>query len=678
MHHEKWFHDLLPTLRGAFIYAFFGALWILLSDRALSLWTQDATQLTTWQTYKGWLFVVASTLLIAGLLQHTQRSQRHTLEALAASEQRYRALVDGIEDYAIILLDAEGVITTWNPGAELMTGYSAAEAIGRSHAIFFTPEDRATQTPEQLLMQARRAGRAEQEGWRLHKDGACYWGNTILTCLRRPDGAIYGFARIARNLTERKTAEEHIRRLNRLYAVLSEINQTIVRTRQPEMFLTRACQIAVELGGLRMAWIGMVDPTTNSVRAVAHAGVIDGYLDRLHIVLDDPASGRGPTATALWRGVPDVINIIEDDPRLAPRRADALRMGYRALAAFPLISNGKVRGVLNLYAAEPNFFDAEEIKLLSELALDLAFALEVAEQEAQRVRIEAEKRLAEERLQQHAAALEVRVQQRTRELEAAMHRAQTADRLKSTFLATMSHELRTPLNSIIGFSEILSSQSFGPLGHGNYAEYARDIHVSGRHLLGVVNDLLLMSKLDAGQHQIEIEAVALDEIVRESERMVSADAQARGIEIAVAPPAEPLDVLGGHQALRQILINLLGNAIKFSPEGGRIDVAWRRAGPGRCALTVADRGCGMPADVLARLGRPFNQSDSSFTRHHQGSGLGLAICFGLARAMNGAIAVSSAPGAGTAITLEMPLAPPSKTAQARGAALKLDRRPAAA
>ncbi|MBL9010565.1 MAG: hypothetical protein JNL56_05230 [Alphaproteobacteria bacterium] len=262
--------------------------------------------------------------------------------------------------------------------------------------------------------------------------------------------------------------------------------------------------------------------------------------------------------------------------------------------------------------------------------------------------------------------------------EARAHAAEQTSQAKNLFLANMSHELRTPLNSIIGFSEILSSQSFGPLGHGNYAEYARDIHVSGRHLLGVVNDLLLMSKLDAGQHQIEIEAVALDEIVRESERMVSADAQARGIEIAVAPPAEPLDVLGGHQALRQILINLLGNAIKFSPEGGRIEIAWRRAGPGRCALTVADRGCGMPADVLARLGRPFNQSDSSFTRHHQGSGLGLAICFGLARAMNGDIAVSSAPGAGTAITLEMPLAPPSKTAQARGAALTLDRRPAAA
>lgn len=642
---------LVATLRVAWIYALFGVLWILFSDRLLALWTQDAAQLTTWQTYKGWLFVLASTALIAWLLQRILRDQRRTLEALAASEQRYRALVDGIEDYAIILLDAEGVITTWNPGAELMTGHTADEAIGRSHAIFFTPEDCAVQAPEELLTQAARAGRAEQEGWRLRKDGSRYWGNTILTCLRRPDGARYGFARIARNLTERKTAEEHIRRLNRIYAVLSEINQTIVRTRQPEMFLARACQIAVELGGLRMAWIGMVDPTTNFVRAVAHAGVTDGYLDRLHIVLDDPESGRGPTATALRRGEPDFVNIIEDDPRLAPRRVDALRMGYRALAAFPLISNGKVRGVLNLYAAEPNFFDAEEIKLLSELALDLAFALEVAEQEAQRVRIEAEKRLAEERLQQHAAALEVRVQQRTRELEAAMHRAQTADRLKSTFLATMSHELRTPLNSIIGFTGVLVQEMAGPLTAEQKKQLGM-VQASAQHLLALINDVLDISKIEAGQVELALAPFAVRSALEAALRTVAPAAQKKGLALKVSVAPEVGVIVSDRRRFEQILLNLLSNAVKFT-EQGEVEVQALVIDT-YLTIRVRDTGIGIKPENLSRLFQPFQQLDVGLARRHDGTGLGLSIAANLARLLGGDLTVESTWGRGATFTVRLP------------------------
>lgn len=272
---------------------------------------------------------------------------------------------------------------------------------------------------------------------------------------------------------------------------------------------------------------------------------------------------------------------------------------------------------------------------------------------------EAESRKVEE-LRRLAAALDASA----RALSDANLKIREADRLKTQFLANVSHELRTPLNSIIGFSEILASQAFGPLGGDNYVEYARDIQVSGRHLLGVVNDILLMSKLDAGQHQIAIEEIALEEIVRESRRMVAADAKARGVDLKVCATCEPLEVLGGHQALRQILVNVLGNAVKFSPEGETVEIVWSRLNPAQCRLTIADRGCGMPADVIARLGKPFNQSDDSFTRSHQGSGLGLAISLGLAKAMDMGLDVSSEPGRGTTVSLTLRLAEGQRDAPA--------------
>ena len=202
---------------------------------------------------------------------------------------------------------------------------------------------------------------------------------------------------IPRGLPEQRPTEDSLRKLNRTYALLSDVNQAIVRVREPQALFEAACRIAVEQGGFRMAWIGLLDPQTKQVRPAAHAGETDGYLDKLNIVLDDSERGRGPTATALRAGEPVVVNDIASDPRMAPWRADALRLGYRASAAFPLIVAREVRGALNLYAPESDFFDEDELKLLDEMAADIAFALEFAEQEEQRKRAEEALRESEEK-----------------------------------------------------------------------------------------------------------------------------------------------------------------------------------------------------------------------------------------------------------------------------------------
>ncbi len=196
-------------------------------------------------------------------------------------------------------------------------------------------------------------------------------------------------AALSAEIAERKQAEARVRRLSQVYAVLSDTNQAIVRVREPQALFETACRIAVEKGNFRMTWIGLLDLQTKEIRPAAHAGETDGYLEKLRIVLDDSPRGRGPTANALRIGQHVIVNDIEQDPRMAPWREDALRRGYRSSAAFPLRVNGETRGTINLYASEPDFFDEEEIKLLDELALDISFAMEFAEKEADHRRAEA-------------------------------------------------------------------------------------------------------------------------------------------------------------------------------------------------------------------------------------------------------------------------------------------------
>ncbi len=183
---------------------------------------------------------------------------------------------------------------------------------------------------------------------------------------------------------KRVSAEEQIRRLNRVHRVSSGINQAIVRVREPQALFERACHIAVDQGGFRMAWIGLLDDATGEVRVVAHAGIAADYLEKLRIVLRDEPRGHGPTALALRTGQHAIANDIAQDPRMTPWREDALRLGYRASAAFPLTCGGRTLGALNLYATEPGFFDADEVVLLDGLATDIGFAMEFAEQDSER------------------------------------------------------------------------------------------------------------------------------------------------------------------------------------------------------------------------------------------------------------------------------------------------------
>ncbi len=235
-------------------------------------------------------------------------------------------------------------------------------------------------------------------------------------------------------------------------------------------------------------------------------------------------------------------------------------------------------------------------------------------------------------------------------------RAELANQAKSEFLANMSHELRTPLNAIIGFSEIMESGTFGPLGHDKYVEYARDIGMSGTFLLDVINDILDMSRIEAGRYQLEIEDLDLTEIVDECVRIMALRAEEKNIatEMDIAPG---LTLRGDRRALKQVLLNLVANAVKFTEADGQIRVRARGVG-GHINVSIEDTGIGIPKEAISKLGRPFEQVENQFTRSHKGSGLGLAISRSLAELHGGALRIRGQEGRGTIVTVRLPKNPP--------------------
>jgi signal transduction histidine kinase len=248
---------------------------------------------------------------------------------------------------------------------------------------------------------------------------------------------------------------------------------------------------------------------------------------------------------------------------------------------------------------------------------------------------------------QHLAELETVALRSERDIAAG------ADRAKTQFLASMSHELRTPLNAVIGFSEFMMQELFGPIGNPRYAGYARDIHASAQHLLAVINDILDMSRLELGRYRLEPEAIGLPLLVGESVRMVAGLASAAGIACTTGAVPE-IVVRVDARSIKQILVNLLGNAVKFTPAGGRIEVGAALSAEG-LRIAVTDTGVGMSPRVLAGAFEAFARGDARAARSGAGAGLGLWISRALARLHGGDLSLASTEGAGTTATLTLPL-----------------------
>jgi len=461
-------------------------------------------------------------------------------------------------------------------------------------------------------------------------------------------------------MTERKRAEAALRAL---YRASLEIQTPLALADR----LDRLLQTARDVLSLDRLNILLADPKGEWLQAVASLGTEDP-LEAIRVPIGPEGGGLAQAYLTQRMIVWDGRAPVSEGLRLQPPYDRIAALRSQVFANVPLVVQGRAIGVLGAdrkHSRRP--LSASTLDLLQLFAAQAALAIEQA-------------RLYEQ-LRLSAVQLEAKVKDRTQALEQAMREAEETSRHKSEFLANMSHELRTPLNSILGFSELLQAQTFGPLTE-KQARYVTNIHTGGRHLLALITDLLDLSKVEAGKIELYPEPVHLREVVTAALTDIQLQAERKGLALdlhvdATLPPltADPL-------RFKQILYNLLSNAVKFTPDGGRITVtvhqvpssestmrsavdpashlARRTSDPNEFVeISVADTGIGIKSENLPMLFQPFTQLEPTFVKRYQGAGLGLALTKQLVELHGGTLwAESAGEGLGSTFRVLLPLAGP--------------------
>jgi hypothetical protein len=344
---------------------------------------------------------------------------------------------------------------------------------------------------------------------------------------------------------------------------------------------------------------------------------------------------------------------MENDERVEPEvRQWLLNSGYRGAITVPLLGEQRVLGVLNLlypnFEKIPKSQEGELLVIGQTVGLAITNALNISHLHEEM----AVRQKTEEKLQQLNSELEERVNRRTAELEVAKERAEQADRIKSAFLATMSHELRTPLNSIIGFTGIMLQGLAGPLNPEQQKQMTM-VQNSSRHLLSLINDVLDISKIEAGQLDLSYESFDLRASIEKMIKLIIPQVDKKGLDIHVDLPDSQAMVTSDQRRMEQVILNLLNNAVKFTDQGNVSVVC--RAEKDDFILSFSDTGIGIKEEDLPDLFQPFTQIDTGLARKREGTGLGLSICKRILDIMGGTIAVESTLGRGSTFTVRLPL-----------------------
>jgi len=484
------------------------------------------------------------------------------------NEQRLRALIEGVKDYAILMLDPQGRVASWTACAERVKGYRAEEIVGKSFACFYTPEDLASGHPDSVLRTAAQIGHFEEEGWRVRRDGSRFWASVMITALRDENGKVIGFSKMTRDVTERRRAEEKLRESEEKFRAVLEC--------APDAVL-----IVDENGRIAL---------------------VNAQAERLFGYRRDELVGQS-------------VEI------LIPARLRPGHTGHRlAWAKTPRTRSmgaGMVRTGLRKDGVE---FPVEvSLSPIQTASCSLVAAA---------VRDVTERRIVE------------------LQLVAERQRAEDANQTKSAFLASMSHEIRTPMNAILGMSDLLWESDLNP----EQRQFVEIFRRAGANLLRLIDNILDLSKIEAGHFELEKQQFNLEDILDQVIELMGGKARKKGVALLprIAPGVSS-DLIGDPGRLRQVLLNLVGNAIKFT-DTGEIAVTVRSQGIGgqdRLSFAVSDTGIGIPEDKLAVIFEDFVQADSSVTRRYGGTGLGLGISRRIVNLMGGSLTATSTPGKGS-------------------------------
>ena len=531
----------------------------------------------------------------------------------------------------VSITDLDGRIMFVNEAFEKMLGYSSEELKGRT--LGFMRSDRNPKEIVDLILPATLHGGWQGELIDRRKNGQEFpvWVST--SAVYDESNHPMAVVSVVRDVTERKLAEERVARLNRLYSVLSKINEAIIRVRRPEELFTEACRIAVEDGLLRMAWVGRIDLDSRRVLPVAKWGIDEGYLDGIVISIEDVPEGRGIVGTSIRQSRYAICNNTQEDSGMELWRERGAQRGYRSCAAFPLRVGETIMGAIALYAPEFNYFDEEEIRLLDSLAADLSFALESMEREKQR-------REAEYALRQSEAQF-----LQSQKMEAIGRLA-----------GGVAHDFNNLLTAIGGYSELVLSR----MKEGDpLAAYVREIMKAGESATALTRQLLAFSR----KQVLQLKVLHLNDVVSSIDkmlrRMIGED-----IELQISLAADLGTVKADPGQLEQVLMNLAVNARDAMPEGGRLQIQtsnlaltegeaqkYTGARPGSyVALRITDTGVGMDSETQARIFEPFFTTKEA----GKGTGLGLSTVYGIVKQSNGYIYAESEIGRGTTFQIFLP------------------------
>ena len=515
-------------------------------------------------------------------------------EPLRQSNEIFQLLVSSVRDYAIFMLDPDGIVVTWNRGAERIKGYRPQDIIGRHFSTFYSEEDVRSGKPERELEIARREGSVEDQGWRLRKDGTRFWAHVVITAVYDGAGLLRGYAKVTHDVTKERLAEEQLRHSAEIFQLLvSSVRDYAIFMLDPEGHIT--------------TW----NRGAQRIKQYEPDEIIGKHFSTFYPE-EDVRDGKPERELEIARAKGSV----EDEGWRV--RKDGSRFWANVVITAVYDAERNLRGFAKVTR------DITDRKMAEETQRALL------EQREARLQAEEERRRAED---------SYRV-------------AQEANRAKDEFLMTLSHELRTPMTAILGWARMLPAMSpDDPMFHEAIASIAGGAQLQAR----LIDDILDVSRIVSGKLRLSPETVDITRVIMNAVDAVSHTANARQIEIETSLSPALGMIVADATRIQQVIWNLLTNAVKFTPRQGRVTVSARRTAS-HLQITVQDSGEGIDARFLPHVFEPFRQAESPQTRVHGGLGLGLSIVRYIAEAHGGTVAAESeGRGKGSTFTVTLPV-----------------------